>query len=213
MVSFMVVSSIRCRVGADGFLVIDSLDTEIIAAGDGVAHVDVGYFPVLEQLLDMGIDIPTRNILLSDQPAAGSVRIEREGPRPQIRRKTAALGVRLALALMDEYRSGQWELFLLIERIVGKENSPFLSDREISEALSARAVAGGDLRVRRVPIARRPQCPPHHIGDLAPDCHYSIRLHCVVSSWFVLRYEAKDAGATGHAISESCGLIPYTSAG
>src|SRR3954471_11065691 len=91
--------------------------------------------------------------------------------------ETGALRIRLALSLVDEHRSRQREVFPAVKWIVGEEYPALLSDSKGSEALTAGAVTGGDLRMGSMAVAGGSHGPANRAGDWLSESHYAIVLH------------------------------------
>jgi hypothetical protein len=94
--------------------------------------------------------------------------------------EAGVLGIPGALVFVDEDRSGKRELLDPEKRIQGKEKPALDADLEIAQARPAGTVAGGDLGVNGMPIARRLARLADLSGELFADGQHAVRDHCVL---------------------------------
>jgi hypothetical protein len=79
---------------------------EIITAGVGISHVDVRHTAILEQLLDLRLYDPIRNIALGNQSPAACIRIEGEAMGQHVDGKSRILRISFTVVLVDEDGTG-----------------------------------------------------------------------------------------------------------
>jgi hypothetical protein len=148
----MGVSSVRCRALIAAFKIAHPLDRKIITARFGIAYVDVDDIPILQQLLELGLDYPIGNIPLRHQTAAVPISIEGEPVAKHIHRKASILGISIAIVLVDENRAGKRKTLPSVEGIVSEQYPTITTDGKRLQTLPAWAVAGGHFGVRRMTV-------------------------------------------------------------
>src|SRR5271154_3806818 len=144
-----------CPVSALEYLLSHALDTEVKTSGGLIAHFYVVYVGALEQ-------VPHRGGLIlggGDEHAfhqllAGGIAVQDDCIGLEVRRIAGIRGVASAGLLVDKDGPGQRNSFYSGKRIIGKQCSVFLPDPEDAQAVTAWSVAGSQLGVCGVSIAR-----------------------------------------------------------
>src|SRR6266704_1151068 len=108
-----------------------------------ICHLGLG-----EQPLELVFYQAIGNITLCNQPPTTRIGVQGELVREHINRKASILRIPFAVVLVDENGTGQGQVFPSMEGVVGKQDSPLLSDGEGSQTLAARPITFGYFRVR-----------------------------------------------------------------
>jgi hypothetical protein len=143
----MEVPSTRRSVIVETFISVRSLDRKIITARAGVAHVDIVYTPISEQLLQLRLDDSAVNVFLGDEPSAGTISIECQLVGQHVGWKAAVLGISRTRLLVNEDRTRKGHNLLPVKRVVRKKYPTVSPDCESPKTLAARAVSRRHLGV------------------------------------------------------------------
>jgi hypothetical protein len=129
-----------------------TLDAKIVAAGLGIAHMDVVHVGAGQQPLEHGLDAPVSDVLLGDEPSAAPVGVERQRVGSEVLRKPGVFRVPLARGLVNEHRTGKRERLRLREWVVGEQQASLGTDGEGTQTLPAGPVPSRDLAVGGVAV-------------------------------------------------------------
>ncbi len=132
-----------------------ALDAEIVASSFLVPHFDVVHLREPQQFFNRSVVAAFIGVTLINEALALSISVENGGVLPEIVRITGILGIAFASFGVDEDRSRQRNLLDAVEWIVGKEGPLLGTDAKRAQAVTARAVSAGDLRVCGVSVTRR----------------------------------------------------------
>jgi hypothetical protein len=124
----MGVSSVRCLALVLAFFMAGPFDTKIITAGVGIPHVDVRYFAIPQQPLQLGFDHTIGDIPLRNESPAACIGVESETVGKHVGRKAPVLPISFAMVLVDENGTGQRKLLRFVKGIIGEQYPAFAAD-------------------------------------------------------------------------------------
>ena len=103
--------------------------------------------------------------------------------REQVLRKSAVLRIAVAFGLVDEHGTGQRKWLEAIEGIEREEQPPIRAHLEVAQAQAARTVAGRDLGVHGMSVARRLACRSHFFRGGLTDREEAITVHASLRAY------------------------------